>query len=209
MKKYISFSLLLLTIFCLVGPASAATTTSLEKAMTPQRIHVAAIKKANDDYNATMKKANADYKAAVIVAKVALEKIKKEARATMKSAKAEADAALKVLQQSNKSVVLNLGKNVTIENFLVATKNMTVYSKSEDTATSSTCYGTCAVNWPPLIGKGIANKKTAGQIGSIIRTDGSYQVTYNGKPLYFWKGDKKPGDITGNGFGGNWSVVKP
>jgi predicted lipoprotein with Yx(FWY)xxD motif len=48
-----------------------------------------------------------------------------------------------------------------------------------------------------------------GTVGTFTRTDdGTTQVTYKGLPLYFWKGDTKPGDVTGQGIGG-FSVAKP
>src|SRR5665647_912872 len=38
-------------------------------------------------------------------------------------------------------------------------------------------------------------------LGAVVaRDDGAKQVAYKGKPLYTWKNDKKPGDITGDGF---------
>src|SRR5581483_2981787 len=43
----------------------------------------------------------------------------------------------------------------------------------------------------------------------IDRADGSKQVTYNGMPLYYWQGDKAPGDTTGQGVGNVWWVVAP
>ena len=33
------------------------------------------------------------------------------------------------------------------------------------------------------------------------------QSTYDGKPLYFYSGDKKKGDKTGDGIGGVWHIV--
>ena len=209
MKKFISFSVFIMAVLCFVGPASAATTTTTEKFLTPQQLHTAAIKKANNDYNAAVKKANADYKAALAAAKAQLEKTKKELQANMKSAKSMADLILKTTAQSNKKVTLNTAKNASLGMILVASKNMTVYTKNDDTTQSSTCYGTCAGNWPPLIGTGVAGKDVKGSVGTIKRTDGLTQITYDGKPLYFWKGDKKPGDATGNGIGKIWSIVKP
>ncbi|MGH8849358.1 MAG: COG4315 family predicted lipoprotein, partial [Casimicrobiaceae bacterium] len=40
------------------------------------------------------------------------------------------------------------------------------------------------------------------------RDDGSKQWAYDGKPLYHWSKDKKPGDMTGDGFNGVWHAVK-
>jgi predicted lipoprotein with Yx(FWY)xxD motif len=91
---------------------------------------------------------------------------------------------------------------------------MTLYVTSNDTANTSNCTGTCATNWPPLtVTSGTtptAGMDVPGTLGTITRSDGSTQVTYNGMPLYYYKGDQKPGDTTGNGLlSGAWSVAKP
>ena len=67
------------------------------------------------------------------------------------------------------------------------------------------------INWPPLLVKVIPTAGTGvtGKVDRTVRTDGRFQVTYNGMPLYFWKSDIKPGDTTGNGVNGIWSVVTP
>ena len=60
----------------------------------------------------------------------------------------------------------------------------------------STCYGACASAWPPFL---VARKPVAGKgtrkalIGTRRRRDGRLQVTYAGRPLYFFVGDRKPG----------------
>jgi predicted lipoprotein with Yx(FWY)xxD motif len=97
---------------------------------------------------------------------------------------------------------------------LIAYNGMTLYTKDGDSATASTCYGACATNWPPYIvgaEDNVHNVKAGvnGKVDSIVRTDGKAQVTYNGKPLYFWKSDVKSGDTTGDNVGGVWHVVKP
>jgi len=44
----------------------------------------------------------------------------------------------------------------------------------------------------------------------ITRDDASKQWAYKGRPLYTWKDDKKPGDITGDGFlNGAWHIAQP
>lgn len=97
-------------------------------------------------------------------------------------------------------------------NILVASKNdMTLYQFSMDQAGSGTsaCTGSCASEWPPLtIPAGTMPNAPgiSGQWGTITRPDGSTQVTYNGRPLYFFSGDSKPGDIKGNYPG--WSDVQ-
>ena len=81
---------------------------------------------------------------------------------------------------------------------------MTLYTHAGDSATSSTCAGACATAWPPLTttGQPVAGAGVTGQLGTLTRADGTTQVTYGGKPLYYWQGDTKAGDVTGNGVAG-------
>ncbi len=46
-------------------------------------------------------------------------------------------------------------------------------------------------------------------LGTLVRSDGSVQVTYGGWPLYFFAGDEAPGDINGQGVNDVWFVVAP
>ena len=68
----------------------------------------------------------------------------------------------------------------------------------------SSCTGGCATAWPPLETKGqpTAQAGVTGQLGTLTRPDGAIQVTYGGLPLYYWQGDTKAGDATGNGVEG-------
>lgn len=97
---------------------------------------------------------------------------------------------------------------------LTDSKGMTLYTYSPDKNNgTSTCYGQCAVAWPPLLISG-SSKPTLpqgidGKIGTIIRQDGKKQVTYNGMPLYHYVNDKKPGDVSGHQIEGKWFVVTP
>jgi predicted lipoprotein with Yx(FWY)xxD motif len=85
---------------------------------------------------------------------------------------------------------------------------MTVYVFDKDTGGKSACNGPCAGNWPPL--KASADAMPMGDYSLINRADGSKQWAYKGRPLYNWKNDKKPGDITGDGFlNGAWHVAQP
>jgi predicted lipoprotein with Yx(FWY)xxD motif len=83
---------------------------------------------------------------------------------------------------------------------------MTLYTFDKDAGGKSACNGPCATNWPPLMAGGDA--KASGDWSIITRDDGSKQWVYKGKPLYLWVKDKKPGDMTGDGFNGVWHVVK-
>ena len=53
-----------------------------------------------------------------------------------------------------------------------------------------------------------AGEGVTGVLGLITGTDGSTQVTYDGRPLYYWQGDAEPGDTTGHGVGDIWWVAR-
>ncbi|MDP1668073.1 hypothetical protein [Phaeovulum sp.] len=89
---------------------------------------------------------------------------------------------------------------------LADANGMTLYTYDPDTGGMSACYNNCAVNWPPLIAP--AGSAPEGAYGLTTRTDGAMQWTYDGKPLYLWIKDTKPGDVTGDGVGGVWHVIK-
>lgn len=85
---------------------------------------------------------------------------------------------------------------------------MTLYVFDKDSGGKSACNGPCAGNWPPL--KASADAKPMGDYSIISRDDGSKQWAYKGRPLYNWKNDKNPGDITGDGFLNNtWHIAQP
>jgi predicted lipoprotein with Yx(FWY)xxD motif len=93
---------------------------------------------------------------------------------------------------------------------LVDGKGMTLYLFTKDTQGSgkSTCEGECLAAWPPLVGEPQAGEGTdQALLGTITRSDGTMQVTYNGWPLYYWAQDKAPGDTTGQGVNKVWWVL--
>jgi predicted lipoprotein with Yx(FWY)xxD motif len=91
---------------------------------------------------------------------------------------------------------------------LVDAKGMTLYTLDRDTTPDkSTCNGQCATNWPPLPVAGDA--KNVGSWTIVVRDDGSKQWAYKGKPVYYWKDDKKPGDTAGDGRNNVWHVALP
>jgi predicted lipoprotein with Yx(FWY)xxD motif len=86
----------------------------------------------------------------------------------------------------------------------------TVYWFAPDTSTKSACYGSCASYWPPVAGPLTAGPGVHGTLGTIQRTDGSTQETYNGHPLYTYAGDSAPGQANGNNLnlnGGLWHEI--
>jgi predicted lipoprotein with Yx(FWY)xxD motif len=112
------------------------------------------------------------------------------------------------------NVALGVNKSTTFGTYLVAYNGMTLYTFTKDTGTASTCYDQCAQNWPPYVvasEDNVNNVKLGvnGKIATKQRKDGSLQVTYNGRPVYFFAGDKTLGDTNGQNVGKMWFVVKP
>jgi len=89
---------------------------------------------------------------------------------------------------------------------LTDAKGMTLYTYDKDTAGMSNCTGECAEYWPPAMADAMA--KPTGDLTIIKRPDGSMQWADKGMPLYTFKSDKKPGDMTGDNMKGVWHVVK-
>ena len=97
---------------------------------------------------------------------------------------------------------------------LANAQGKTIYWFAIDTATMSNCNASCATFWPPVLGKAVAGSGTSLMhgFGTITRSDGKVQATYNGHPLYTYVGDSAPGQIGGNGknlSGGLWWAMTP
>ncbi|WP_434710440.1 hypothetical protein NMA58_12980 [Rhizobium sp. YTUHZ045] len=90
---------------------------------------------------------------------------------------------------------------------LAGENGMTLYTFKKDAKGVSNCNGDCAKNWPPLMAA--SDAKADGAYSIIDRKDGKKQWAKDGMPLYYWVKDKKAGDITGDGVGGNWELAKP
>ncbi len=84
---------------------------------------------------------------------------------------------------------------------------MTLYTFDRDQAGNgkSVCNGQCAINWPPVMA---GSEAAAGDYSAVTRDDGNKQLAYQGKPLYLWIKDQKPGDKTGDGVNNVWRVAK-
>ena len=94
---------------------------------------------------------------------------------------------------------------------LAGGNGMTLYTYANDSAGTSTCSGGCATAWPPFTlpagQQPTAGSGVTGALTTLTRTDGTIQVAYDGLPLYYWQGDAKPGDVTGDGVNG-FSVAR-
>jgi predicted lipoprotein with Yx(FWY)xxD motif len=104
-------------------------------------------------------------------------------------------------------------RTTSLGKILVNAQGKTLYLFAPDKSGKSSCYGSCASYWPPLLSTG---KPTAGagvkaaMLGVTTRKDGKHQVTYNGHPLYTYVGDSAAGKTSGEGLnlsGGLWWVV--
>jgi predicted lipoprotein with Yx(FWY)xxD motif len=99
--------------------------------------------------------------------------------------------------------------------FLTDGSGHAVYLWVKDTGDASQCSGACAGAWPPVPATGTVTaggSAVASDLGTITRSDGTKQVTYDGHPLYYFSGDSGSGQASGqgsDGFGAKWWLVSP
>jgi predicted lipoprotein with Yx(FWY)xxD motif len=113
---------------------------------------------------------------------------------------------------SGGSGTVNAAHNSKFGSLLVSATGMTLYHYTSDKRGTIKCTGACATFWPPLLVKGSARPKAgagvhAASLSTMTRPDGTTQVAYAGLTLYRYSGDKKPGDVKGQGFQGKWFAV--
>jgi predicted lipoprotein with Yx(FWY)xxD motif len=110
--------------------------------------------------------------------------------------------------------VVHSAQNSALGKILVTASGRTLYHDSAEKKNVVKCLGSCASQWPPLLvatgakpvpGPGV----TASLLGTVKRPDGKLQVTYAGLPLYAFAGDKKAGDVKGQGLSGLWHALTP
>jgi predicted lipoprotein with Yx(FWY)xxD motif len=103
--------------------------------------------------------------------------------------------------------------STSLGDVLVDGDGMTLYMFDSDTqGGESTCYDGCASAWPPLLTDGdpaAGDGADGGMLGTVERTDGTMQVTYDGWPLYYWAQDSAAGDVNGQGVNDVWWVLGP
>jgi predicted lipoprotein with Yx(FWY)xxD motif len=104
-------------------------------------------------------------------------------------------------------------KQTSLGQTLVDANGRTLYLFEGDKRSVSTLSAAGLAVWPPLKASTkpqALNGAVAGRIGTIAHTGGSAQITYNGHPLYYYVGDKSPGQTRGQGlnqFGALWYAV--
>jgi predicted lipoprotein with Yx(FWY)xxD motif len=96
---------------------------------------------------------------------------------------------------------------------LVDRRGFVLYLFTRDTGKRSMCYDACATAWPPYL---LRKPPAAGTdavsrlVGSVRRSDGTLQATYAGHPVYFYVGDRAPGQVLCQAvpeYGGTWYVI--
>ena len=99
--------------------------------------------------------------------------------------------------------------------FLTNGSGRAIYLWEKDSMNSSACSGGCASAWPPVTATGgltAAGGVNKADLSTFTRSDGTKQVAYDGHPLYYFVGDSKPDEATGQGsdsFGAKWWLVDP
>lgn len=125
-----------------------------------------------------------------------------------------AAAAGKATGAAGSSVILDT-KSGSAGSYLTDGSGKSLYEFASDTASKSTCIGACVSAWPPLTSSSAAmagSGVNAANIGTLTRSDGSKQVTYQGHPLYYFAGDTAAGQTNGQGstaFGAKWWLLSP
>ena len=96
----------------------------------------------------------------------------------------------------------------SLGDILVDADGRTLYAFTKDKGDQSACSGPCADNWPALVGDATAGSGVqASMLSTSMQASGDAQVTYGGKPLYYFAGDAKPGDTNGQGVGSVWYAL--
>jgi len=106
---------------------------------------------------------------------------------------------------------IKLSEKDGVGKFFTDAKGMTLYIFKKDSPGKSVCAGPCVEKWPLYFREKVSVPEgvKAGDFGTITREDGKQQTTYKGWPLYYYAGDKAPGDVLGQGLGNVWYVVNP
>jgi len=106
-------------------------------------------------------------------------------------------------------------RSSTYSHILFDGRSFVLYAFTHDRHGHSTCSTACAKAWPPYLVRhkpSVGSGVKASLVGVVRRANGRLQATYAGHPLYYYVGDRKPGQILCQGvseFGGFWRVIRP
>lgn len=95
--------------------------------------------------------------------------------------------------------------------YLTDAKGMALYVFRKDAPGKSACAGDCVARWPLYHAEKVepAGGPKGSDFAVITRDDGQKQTTYKGLPLYYFAGDKAPGDTKGQGVKDVWYLAQP
>lgn len=117
---------------------------------------------------------------------------------------------------SSSSAALAIGTaRASVGTYLTGASGRALYIWVADGKDKSSCSGACAKAWPPLTAGSmptVTGGASAADLSLISRPDGSKQVAYKGRPLYYYAGDTGPGMTNGQGsdqFGAKWWLISP
>ena len=107
------------------------------------------------------------------------------------------------------ATTVKVTRHAQLGDILVDAKGITLYLFTRDASGESTCYDSCATSWPALTvtGTPVGGPGAPGNLATTDRTDGSKQVTYDGKQLYYFANDWAPGEAQGQNVGSVWFAV--
>jgi predicted lipoprotein with Yx(FWY)xxD motif len=113
----------------------------------------------------------------------------------------------------SRQATVRTANNPTLhEKVLVNRRGLTLYSLSAEQRGRFICTDqVCLSVWTPLVVPRGTTPTGVPHLGTVRRPDGRMQVAYRGLPVYTFNGDRKPGDVKGNGFKdvGVWRPASP
>ena len=127
------------------------------------------------------------------------------------------DGAAEAMRDREVTTPTRRGTRITVRNsefgeMLFDSRRQAIYVFENDRRRRTVCYGECARAWPPVVTEG---EPVAGRgvdddlLGTIRRRDGARQLTYAGRPLYYYANEKR-GEVRCHNVnlnGGFWWVV--
>jgi predicted lipoprotein with Yx(FWY)xxD motif len=108
--------------------------------------------------------------------------------------------------------ISNSNVNQKIATHLSDERGMTLYTFDKDTKDNSNCYDQCEATWPVFYGNldtlNLPKNISKEDFRTITRKNGTMQITYKSKPLYYFFKDTQTGDLKGDGIKDIWHIVK-